>query len=88
MAEKVILLTIQKIHAMDIFKRKDQKIVEYRSQPPKISKPTRTIMYVSKETEDGDSKKVREIIGEFMMSSVSGPPQRLANRKNNNFNYL
>jgi len=72
MTKKAILLTIQKIHADKIFDRKRPKTKEYRLRPPNILKPTRTIMYVSKESNAPKAKKIGEIYGEFMMDPVNG----------------
>ena len=69
MSDRGILLTIQNIHAEKILA--GSKYTEYRQLPPKISEPTRTIMYVSSESGEG-SKKVRKIVGEFTMGPVAG----------------
>lgn len=61
MVERAILLTIKKNHAENIFVWK--KTMEYRNRPPRISKPTRTILYVS-----GD----QEIVGECTLMPVHG----------------
>lgn len=61
MTERAILLTIQEKYASKILDGK--KPFEYRTRPPRITEPTRTIMYVS---------GVKEIIGEFTMGPVSG----------------
>lgn len=68
-SDRGILLTIQNIHAKIILA--GSKYIEYRMLPQKISEPTGTIMYVSSESGEG-SKKVRKIVGEFMMGPVAG----------------
>lgn len=61
MAERAILLTIKPVFAKEILD--DDKREEHRTRPPRISNPTRTIMYVS---------GLRHLIGEFTMEPVSG----------------
>jgi len=61
MTERAILLTIKREYAEEIVGRR--KPMEYRTRPPRISQPTRTIMYVS---------GLRQLIGEFTMDPVSG----------------
>jgi predicted transcriptional regulator len=56
-----ILLTIKEIYANRILD--GEQTVEHRVRPPRISKPTRTIMYVP---------VAQEIIGEFIMGHVDG----------------
>ena len=61
MVERIILLTIQKPFADAILA--GQKLKEFRRRPPKISKPTRTIMLVS---------GMWEIVGEIVLDPASG----------------
>jgi len=61
MTGRVILLTIKCEYAEQILAR--GKPTEYRTRPPRISRPTRTVMYVS---------GLRQLIGEFTMEPVSG----------------
>jgi predicted transcriptional regulator len=63
MGDKIILLTIKKEFADQIFLEQNPKQTEYRKRPPRIDGPTRTIIYVSKEG---------LITGEFLMEPVSG----------------
>jgi len=61
MTDRAILLTIKREYAEEILARR--KPMEYRTRPPRIPQPTRTIMYVS---------GLRQLIGEFTMEPVSG----------------
>jgi predicted transcriptional regulator len=61
MTQRAILLTIKSVYAEEI--PDGEKPEEYRTRPPRISNPTRTIMYVS---------GLRHLIGEFTMEPVSG----------------
>jgi len=76
MCDKVILLPIHKVHADKILV--GSKTEEYRTV--QLSEPIRTIMYVSSE-KGGSSKKVRKIVGEFMMGPVCGTATKLPGRK-------
>jgi predicted transcriptional regulator len=66
MTERAILLTIKQSFANRILD--GSQVVEHRTRPPRISKPTRAIMYVS---------GVKELVGEFTMGPVGGEPDRL-----------
>lgn len=61
MAERAILLTIREIYANRILD--GEQVVEHRTRPPRISKPTRTIIYVS---------GITQIVGEFTMGHING----------------
>lgn len=61
MSDRVILLTIKRIYANQILT--GGKSYEYRKTPPRISGPTRTILYIS-----GD----KEMIGECILEPVCG----------------
>jgi predicted transcriptional regulator len=61
MNDRVILLTIKEVYANRILD--GEQTVEHRVRPPRISKPTRAVMYVS---------VAKEIIGEFTMGHVNG----------------
>jgi predicted transcriptional regulator len=62
MIERAILLTIRQRYAGQIIG--GPKRHEYRKRPPRISRPTRTIMYVP---------EAGVLIGEFTMRPASGP---------------
>lgn len=61
MDERAILLTIKRIFAEQILG--ECKSTEYRRRPPKITTPTRTVLYVS---------GIKQIIGECTMDPVCG----------------
>lgn len=61
MTDRVILLTIQEKYANQILG--EEKPVEYRTRPPRITRPTRTIMYVS---------GTKELVGELVLEPAGG----------------
>jgi len=70
MSEHAILLTIKQVYANKILN--GEQTVEHRTRPPRrISKPTRTIMYVS---------GIGELVGEFTMEPVCGDRDTLGYR--------
>jgi hypothetical protein len=64
--ERAVLLTIKQQFANRILDGSQN--IEHRTRPPRISQPTRTIMYVS---------GIRELVGEFIMEPVSGKADAL-----------
>jgi predicted transcriptional regulator len=63
MSKRVILLTIKQLYANRILN--GDQVVEHRRRPPKISKPTRTILYVS---------VLQQILGECVLAPAYREP--------------
>lgn len=64
--ERAILLTIKQRFANRILD--GSQAVEHRNRPPRISQPTRTVMYVS---------GIKVLVGEFTMGPAAGEPDAL-----------